>query len=55
MPPDWQLSFRDHAARRTSFTKLLAWDFDRVILAQGALLTAGAKPVLQREYAWALA
>ena len=55
MPPDWQLSFRDRDARRASFTRLLSWDFDRVILAHGALLTAGAKAIFEREYAWALA
>ncbi|RIL05368.1 MAG: methanol oxidase, glmU [Proteobacteria bacterium] len=55
MPPDWQLSFRDRAARRSSFERLLAWDFDRVILAHGALLRGGAKRVFEREYAWALA
>ncbi len=55
MPPDWQLSFRDHEALRASFARLLSWDFDRVILAHGALLTAQAKAIFQREYAWALA
>ncbi len=54
MPPDWQLTFRDHAARRDSFARLLAWDFDRVILAHGALLRSGAKRIFEREYAWAL-
>lgn len=55
MPPDWQATFRDRAARRASFERLLAWDFDRVILAHGALLEAGAKTVFEREYAWAVA
>lgn len=54
MPPDWRFTFRDRAARRAAFARLLAWDFDRVILAHGALLDAGAKPVFEREYAWAL-
>lgn len=54
MPPDWQLSFRDRAATRESFERILAWDFDRVILAHGALLESGAKAVFEREYAWAL-
>jgi Domain of unknown function (DUF4336) len=54
MPPDWQFSFRDRRARRLSFERLFAWDFDRVILAHGALLTAGAKPIFRKEYAWAL-
>jgi Domain of unknown function (DUF4336) len=55
MPPDWQLTFRDHAARRASFERLLRWDFDRVILAHGALLEHGAKAIFEREYAWAMA
>lgn len=55
MPPDWQLSFRDHVACRASFSRLFSWDFDRVILAHGALLYSGAKQVFQKEYAWALA
>ena len=54
MPPDWQLSFRDRAATRASFERLLAWDFDRVILAHGRLLESGAKALFEREYAWAL-
>ena len=54
MPPDWQLSFRDRAATRASFERVLAWDFDRVILAHGALLESGAREVFEREYAWAL-
>ena len=55
MPPDWQLTFRDREALRTSFSRLFSWDFDRVILSHGALLRSGAKLILDREYAWALA
>jgi hypothetical protein len=55
MPPDWQFTFRDRSARRSSFERLFGWDFDRVILAHGAPLHAGAKGVFEREYAWALA
>jgi hypothetical protein len=54
MPPDMQLTFRDRAATRASFERLLAWDFDRVILAHGRLLESGAKALFHREYAWAL-
>ncbi len=58
MPPDWQLSFRLSArargAARASFERLLAWDFDRVILAHGALIESGARAIFEREYAWAL-
>jgi hypothetical protein len=55
MPPDWRLSFRDREATRASFTRLLAWDFERVILAHGRLIGAGAHAIFEREYVWALA
>ena len=51
MPPDWQLSFRDREATRASFQRILAWDFDRVILAHGENLEQDAKEVVAR--AWA--
>lgn len=55
MSPDWKLTFQDHETRRASFTRLLKWDFDGVILAHGALLPSQAKLIFQREYAWTLA
>jgi len=54
MPPDMQLTFRDRPATRASFERLLAWDFDRVILSHGKLLESGAKALFRSEYAWAL-
>jgi hypothetical protein len=54
MPPDWQLSFRDRQATRTSFERILSWDFDRVILAHGALIERDAHDIFERAYAWAL-
>ena len=54
VPPDWQLSFRDREATRASFQRILRWDFDRVILAHGALLECDAREILARAYAWAL-
>ena len=54
MPPDWQWSFRDRAATRASFERLLAWDFDRVMLAHGRLLGSGAKAIFRRETRWAV-
>jgi hypothetical protein len=53
MPTDWQLTFRDRAATRASFERILSWDFDGVILAHGALLERGAREILRRAYAWA--
>lgn len=52
MPPDWQATFRDRAAVQATFTHLFAWDFDRAILAHGALIQSGAKMRFEREYAW---
>lgn len=54
MPVDWQHTFRDREATRQSFERLLAWPFERVILAHGRLLESDAKPIFEREYAWAL-
>jgi len=54
VPRDWQWTFRRRGATRRSFERLLSWDFDRVILAHGRLIEAGAKDVLRRSYAWAL-
>ena len=54
MPPDWQLSFRNRRATRASFQRVLSWDFDRVILAHGALLERDAHEIFRRAYAWAL-
>ena len=54
MPPDWQLSFRNRDAARASFERILCWDFDRVILAHGALLERNAHETFDRAYAWAL-
>jgi hypothetical protein len=54
MPSDWQRTFRDREATRTSFERIVSWDFDRVILPHGRLLESGAKDLFRREYAWAL-
>jgi hypothetical protein len=54
MPPDWQLSFRDRAATRASFERILEWDFDRILLAHGRPVERGAREPFVREYAWAL-
>ncbi len=54
MPPDWQWTFHDREACRDSFQRLFAWDFDRVVLAHGALIESDAKRILRQEYAWAL-
>jgi hypothetical protein len=54
MPRDWKWTFRRRGATRRSFERLLSWDFERVILAHGRLIEAGAKDAFRRSYAWAL-
>ena len=46
---------RDRAAARQSLERILAWDFDRVIVAHGDILPSGGRDALRRGYAWLLA
>jgi len=49
------LLIRDRAAARQSFERILAWDFDRVVVAHGEVLEAGGPAALRAGYAWLLA
>lgn len=49
------LLIRDRAAAKQSLERILAWDFDRVIVAHGEVLDSGGHAALQRGYAWLLA
>lgn len=49
------LLIRDRAAARASLEKILAWDFDRVVVAHGDVLESGGREALRRGYAWLLA
>jgi hypothetical protein len=53
-PPDMRLTFRDRPAARASIRRILAWDFDRIVLSHGHLIPPGGKEVLQRAYAFLL-
>src|SRR6185503_5363363 len=46
---------RDRGAARQSLERILAWDFDRVIVAHGDILPSGGREALRRGYAWLLA
>lgn len=46
---------RDRAAARESLQRILAWDFDRVIVAHGDVLEHGGHDALGRGYRWLLA
>lgn len=43
---------RDRRLARRQVDRMLGWDFDRIILAHGKMVTAGGVEVLRRAYAW---
>jgi hypothetical protein len=48
------LLIRDRAAARRSLERILAWDFDRVVLPHGDVLERGGNALLREGYAWLL-
>lgn len=48
--PEYQLGWRDKAAARASMTRVLSWDFERIVLAHGELIEHDARAVAQQ--AW---
>jgi hypothetical protein len=48
------LLIRDRAAARASLERILAWDFDRIVVAHGDVLDSGGHETLRRGYAWLL-
>jgi hypothetical protein len=48
------LLIRDRAAARASLERILAWDFDRVIVGHGDVLERGGREALREGYAWLL-
>jgi Domain of unknown function (DUF4336) len=46
------LLIRDRKAARESLERILAWDFDRVIVAHGDVLETGGHAILSQGYAW---
>ena len=49
------LLIRDRAAARASLERILAWDFDRVVVAHGDVLESGGREALRAGYGWLLA
>ncbi|HEY8152762.1 MAG TPA: DUF4336 domain-containing protein [Myxococcota bacterium] len=45
---------RDRVAARQSLERILAWDFDRVVVAHGEILESGGRKALREGYAWLL-
>lgn len=54
MPPDWRFTFWNKTALRESLHEIMMWDFSRIILAHGKLITSGAKAVFKEAFSWAL-
>jgi hypothetical protein len=46
------IMIRDRRLARRQVDRMLAWDFDRIILAHGAPVGAGGRAVLAKAYAW---
>jgi len=46
------LMIRDRAAARAQIDRMLAWDFERIVLAHGPLIERDGRAVLRRAYAW---
>jgi hypothetical protein len=45
---------RDPELARRSVERILAWDFDRVVVAHGDILESGGRPALREGYSWLL-
>jgi hypothetical protein len=45
---------RDRRAARESLERILAWDFDRIIVAHGDVLDSGGHAILREGYSWLL-
>jgi len=48
------LLIRDRDAARESLERILAWDFDRVVVAHGDVLERGGREALREGYTWLL-
>lgn len=49
-----KLLVRDRAGARASLERILAWDFDRVIVAHGKVVESGGRAALRAAYDWLL-
>jgi len=47
-----RLLIRDRRAARAQMDRMLAWDFERILLAHGEPVLAGGREVLRRAYEW---
>ncbi|HHH30619.1 MAG TPA: DUF4336 domain-containing protein [Polyangiaceae bacterium] len=48
----WKYRTRDRAAARASLERVLAWDFDRIVMAHGDIVQTGGREKLRASLAW---
>jgi hypothetical protein len=53
--PEYQMGWKDKAAAKRSLERILAWDFERVIIAHGENLESDAKQAMRAAWAKPLA
>ncbi len=51
-PTDWKWTIEDPAVMRAAIDRVLAWPFDRIVLAHGRLVDQVAKEALRRAFAF---
>lgn len=51
-PRDWRLTVRDRDAARAARDRILAWDFDRLLLTHGICVEREARSFVERAFAW---
>jgi len=47
-----KIMIRDRAGAREQIDRVLAWDFDRIVLSHGPMIETGGREVVRRAYAW---
>ncbi len=52
VPQKFRLAFTDRKAARAALSRVLAWPAERVLMAHGAPVTAEARALLARAFAW---
>lgn len=53
--PAFRLGFKDRAVARESLERVLAWDFDRIVIGHGELVESGGREAFAGAYRWILA
>jgi hypothetical protein len=53
-PVPFRFAVSDRAAMRRSLSRVLSWDFDRVVVGHGEVVEAGGRAAAQDAYAWLL-